>query len=90
MAQLVIRMGRIRLCAPSMAAAAEATPLWRLRSANVTSRMALATATPMAMIAPMNDWMFRVVPVAQSATATPAITAGTAETETSASRADWK
>ena len=27
--------------------------------------MALATATPMAMIAPMNDWMLSVVPVAQ-------------------------
>ena len=36
-----------------------------MRSAKVTSRMALAIATPMAMIAPMNDWMFSVVPVDQ-------------------------
>ena len=37
------------------------------RSANVTSKMALATATPIAMIAPMNDWMFSVVPVSHRA-----------------------
>ena len=37
-------------------------PSTRLRSANVTSRIALATATPIAMIAPMNDWMLSVVP----------------------------
>ncbi len=40
-------------------------PSRRMRSAKVTSRMALAAATPMAMIAPMNDWMFSVVPVSQ-------------------------
>ena len=28
----------------------------------MTSRIAFATATPIAMIAPMNDWTFSVVP----------------------------
>ena len=45
-------------------------------SANVTSRIALAMATPIAMIAPMNDWMLSVVPVSQSISTTPAITRG--------------
>ena len=50
----------------------------------------MATATPIAMIAPMNDWRLSVVPVSQSATTTPATTAGVVETTTSASRTDWK
>jgi len=54
-ARLVIKMGRKRLCAPSTAAASAAAPPRRLRSANVTRRIAFATATPIAMIAPMND-----------------------------------
>ena len=76
MAQLVMRIGRNRPRAPATAAAAGSAPSLRLRSAKVTSRMALATATPIAMIAPMNDWMLSVVPVSQSATTTPATTAG--------------
>ena len=52
--------------------------------------MALAVATPMAMIVPMNDWMFSVVPVSARAATTPAITAGIAEAEIIASRSDWK
>ena len=55
MARLVIKMGRRRLAAPSMAAVAEAAPPMRWHSAKVTSKIAFATATPMAMIAPMND-----------------------------------
>jgi hypothetical protein len=39
----------------------------------------LATATPTAMVAPMKDWMFNVVRVSQSVSATPAITAGVVE-----------
>ena len=62
----------------------------RRLSANVTSRIALAIATPTAMIAPMNDWMFSVVPVRKSITTTPAIAAGAVETVTSDSRHDWK
>ena len=67
-----------------------ACPARRLRSANVSSRMALATATPTAMIAPMNDCVLSVVPVANRARATPASTAGTVATTSSASRTDWK
>ena len=52
--------------------------------------MAFATATPIAMMAPMNDCTFSVVPVTQQRQATPASTAGTVDTTTSASRADWK
>ena len=89
-AQLVMRMGRSRPCAPSTAASAASAPPRRLRSAKVTSKMALATATPMAMIAPMNDWMLSVVPVRSRNTATPATTAGSAATATTASRTDWK
>ena len=44
--------------------------------------MALATATPMAMIAPMKDWMLSVVPVSQSMSTTPAMTAGAVATTT--------
>ena len=42
------------------------------------------------MISPTNDWMFSRVPVASSRTDAPASTAGTVETEASASRTDWK
>ena len=52
--------------------------------------MALATATPTAMIAPMNDCTFNVVRVRSNAAATPHSTAGTADTATNASRTDWK
>ena len=62
----------------------------RSRSAKVTSKMALATATPTAMIAPMNDWMLSVVRVTNNINTTPDSTAGTAATEVNASRTDWK
>ena len=52
--------------------------------------MALATATPTAMIEPMNDCKFSVEPVLNNATITPESTAGTAATAVSASRTDWK
>ena len=91
MAQLVIRIGRSRPSAPKTAASAASAPSSRRRrSAKVTSRMAFATATPMAMIAPMNDWMLIVVPVSQRAMTTPQTTAGAVEMATRASRTDWK
>ena len=52
--------------------------------------MALAMATPTAMIAPMNDWMLSVVRVRYSISTTPATAAGAVETATSANRSDWK
>ena len=91
MAQLVIRIGRSRPSRPSTAARLASAPSSRrCCSANVTSRIALATATPMAMIDPMNDWRLTVVRVSQSISTTPATTAGVVETTTSASRTDWK
>ncbi len=80
MARLVIRIARNRLRAPSTAASDALAPASRLRSAKVTSKMALATATPTAMIAPIKDWIFKLVPVAQSIRTTPAMTAGVVET----------
>jgi hypothetical protein len=52
----------MRLAAPSRAASGAPCPSCRKRSANDTSRIELATAIPMAMIAPMNDWMRKVFP----------------------------
>ena len=90
MAALVIRTGRMRRAPRRWRSAAEIPPCRRDCSANVTSRIAFATATPIAMMAPMNDWTFSVVPVSQRTTTTPASTAGTVETTTKASRSDWK
>ena len=52
--------------------------------------MELATAIPIAMIAPMNDCTFNVVPVASSIKSTPQSTAGIVSTIASANRIDWK
>jgi hypothetical protein len=55
MAMLVIRIGLMRVFAPWIADAIAELPAHRYSSANVTSKIAFATATPMAMMAPMND-----------------------------------
>lgn len=60
----------------------------RLRSAKDTSRIELATAMPMAMMAPMNDCTLRVVPVIESIMSTPQSTAGVVRTTASARRKD--
>src|SRR5581483_7981536 len=87
-AALVISTGRIRARAAAMEAETASAPRRRAASANVTRRIAFATATPIAMMPPMNDWTLSVVFVAASISATPASTAGTVETTTSASRSD--
>jgi uncharacterized membrane protein YraQ (UPF0718 family) len=87
-AALVIRTGRILDRAASTPAASAEAPLRRVCSAKVTSRIALATATPIAMMAPMNDCTLSVVPVTSKAVATPARTAGTVEMTTRARRSD--
>src|SRR5437667_9394082 len=89
-AMLVIRIGLMRVCAPWIAATFEALPVRRYSSAKMTSKIALATATPMAMMAPMKDWIFKVVLVSRRAKITPQITAGTVERTTRANRMDWK
>ena len=75
-APAVIRMARTRPCAPCKVASCTVLPSRRLASAKVTSRIALATEMPMAMMAPMKDWMFRVVCVTSSISSTPQTTAG--------------
>ena len=90
MAMLVMSTGLIRVRAPSSAAAAEERPRTRRSSANVTSRIAFATATPIAMMAPMKDCMFKVEPLTRRATITPHRTAGTVEITTKERRRDWK
>ena len=89
-AQVVMRMGRRREVAEERAEAAGSAVRRRSRSAKVTRRMALAMATPTAMIAPIADWRLRVVPVNFSARTTPASTPGTAAITTKARRRDWK
>ena len=87
-AALVISTGRMRDWAASIAVCSGDVPCTRACSANVTSRMAFATATPIAMIPPMNDCTFSVVPVTNSISTTPISTAGTVETTTNARRND--
>ena len=82
----VIRTARRRAPAPSRVAAMTSRPSWRARSANVTSRIEFATAMPIAMIAPMKDCTFSVVPVSRSIRSTPHSTAGIVSRMASASR----
>jgi hypothetical protein len=84
----VIKIARKRLLPPSTAAAATLAPPRRADSANVTSKIAFATEIPMAMIAPMKDCTFSVVPVISSMSNTPQMTAGTADTTASVNRKD--
>ena len=44
----------------------------------------------MAMIAPIKDWIFKVVPVSRSMSNTPQSTAGIVRTIVSANLNDWK
>ena len=65
MAQAVIKIGRKRSLAPTMAASVEDAPAFQCSSMNVTIITELDTDTPRHMIEPMNDSMFSVVLVAQ-------------------------
>ena len=60
-AQAVIRIGRSRSLAPTMAASAEGIPFLQCSSMNVTSITEFDTETPRHMIEPMNDSMFSEV-----------------------------
>jgi hypothetical protein len=71
MAAAVIRIAWSRLAAPSRAASITDRLSCRNRSAIVSSKIELATAMPIAMIAPVNDWMLSVVPVKSNMPATP-------------------
>ena len=87
MAQPVMMIGRSRPLAAVIAARSAGIPSSRRwRSPKLTSMIAFETATPTAMIAPMNDSMLSVVRVIQSASTTPQRTAGTDATAVTASR----
>ena len=60
-AQAVIRIGRSRSPAPTMAASVEDAPPFQCSSMNVTSITEFDTETPRHMIEPMNDSMFSEV-----------------------------
>src|SRR5262249_52981319 len=60
-AKAVISTGRRRVNPASSAAVRASAPSFRRSFANVTIRMLLAVATPIAMIAPMSDGTFTVV-----------------------------
>ena len=90
MAQAVIKMGRRRCSAPARAASGTSLPSCHSFAMNVTNMTELDTETPTHMIAPMKDSVVKVVRVTQSATTTPARTAGTDATAVKASRGAWK
>jgi hypothetical protein len=89
-ASAVISTGRIRVAPASRAATAGTAPSSRRCRANETSRMLLAVATPMVMIAPVSAGTERVVPVMKSIQAMPPSAAGRAATMMKASIHDWK
>ena len=62
-AQAVIKIGRKRSPAPTIAASLDVDPPFQYSSMNVTSKTELETETPRHMIEPMNDSMFSEVPV---------------------------
>ena len=75
-AQAVIRIGRRRSLAPTMAASIEGLPFFQWSSMNVTSITEFDTETPRHMIEPMNDSMFSEVLVQNRMMAMPASTPG--------------
>lgn len=58
---LVIKTGLNRAEAPVIAAVLADNPKSRRSSAKTTTKIEFATPTPVAMIAPINDWTFTVV-----------------------------
>jgi hypothetical protein len=87
-ARLVISTGRKRSAAADRAAETASAPFRRFCSAKVTSRIAFATATPMAIIVPMKLSRFSVVPVSKSIRMAPTSTAGALEMTIRARRKD--
>jgi len=90
MASAVISTGRIRVAPASSAADSAGSPSRIRCRANETTRMLLAVATPMVMMAPVSAGTLSVVPVRNSIQAIPANAAGNALTMISGSTQDWK
>jgi hypothetical protein len=89
-ASAVISTGRMRVAPASSAADSGGTPAASRSRAKDTSRMLLAVATPMVMIAPVSAGTLSVVPVRNSIQAMPASAAGSAVMMIAASSQDWK
>ncbi len=90
MARAVIRTGRNRV-KPASTAAVTASPCSPSRSlAKATTRMLLAVATPMLMMAPIRAGTLSVVPVRNRKTTMPARAAGSAVRMMKGSSQDWK
>lgn len=90
MASAVMSTGRRRVAAASRAASCGAAPPATSSLAKATTRMPLAVATPMLMMAPMKAGTESVSPQAKSAHATPASATGSALAMMSGSVHDWK
>ncbi len=90
MARAVIRTGRKRVKPASRAAVRPSLPWSRRSRAKLTTRIELAVATPMHMIAPVSAGTESVVWVANSIQTMPAKAAGRAVMMTNGSVQDWK
>lgn len=89
-ASAVISTGRKRVFPASIAASMTPMPcVTRASLAEFTSKMLFDVAMPTAMMAPMNDSTFSVVPVAASIHSTPMSAPGTATRMMNGSRNDW-
>src|SRR5581483_6090277 len=89
-AAAVISTGRMRVAPAFSAAASGSTPRSRCWRANAITKMLLAVATPIVMIAPVNAGTESVVPVMKSIHAMPPSAAGSAAITIAASIHDWK
>src|SRR6185436_10904148 len=90
MASAVIITGRMRVAPEASAAASGSTPWSRCWRANEMSRIELAVATPMVMIAPVRAGTESVVAVMNSIQAMPPSAAGSALMTMAESIQDWK
>ena len=78
MASAVINTGRNRVAPASSAAASGDSPASSRSVANDTTKILLAVATPIVMMAPVNAGTLSVVPLKNSIQAIPAKAAGSA------------
>ena len=89
-ASAVMSTGRKRVLPASIAAVIGSAPSARRSRAKLITRMLLAVATPMHMIAPVSAGTERVVLLANSIQTMPASAVGRATTITNGSSQDWK
>jgi hypothetical protein len=89
-AMAVISTGRKRAAPASRALARASSPVAIWSRAKAITRMELAVATPMHMIAPVSAGTDSDVPVANSIQTIPASAVGRPSTITSGSSQDWK